>query len=113
MKHLKKFNNVGKINESISFEELMNKEWTKTVPYDADGAGVSVDDEGVLFTISEIWDEYKPIAHSMSEEDIIKMYNVLYYSKDMFNLLKEIDDDRAKELINKILTDKNKPDVDS
>jgi hypothetical protein len=99
-----------KINENISFEDLMNSDWEKTIPYDADGAGVRVDD-GVLFTISEIWDEYKPMTHSMSKEDVTKMYNVLYYSKDMFNLLRDMDDDRARDLINRILNDRNKPEI--
>lgn len=109
MKHLRSFN---KINEerSLTFNDVMSSNWEKTFPYDGDGAGAKVDNEGVIFTISEVWDEYKPLAHSMNDSDVTKLYNVLFYSKDMFNLLNEMEDERAKDIVNKILNDKDKPE---
>ena len=63
---IKKFDNF-KINESgkLTFDNVMNTEWVKTFPYDADGAGAKIGDSEVIFVYSEIWDEWKPLAQSL------------------------------------------------
>ena len=91
-----------------SFEKLLKEEWEKGLEEDGISARV---EEGVIFVLPEIYDEFRPLSHSMNEEDIIKMYNLLYYSKEMFNILKDMDNDKAKEIVDKILTDKNRPSL--
>jgi hypothetical protein len=105
MKHLKKFNE--ELGVKMTFDEVMNTEWEKEYPYDGGGPGARIEDKGVIFSYHSVWDEFMPLSHSLSKADNIKLYNVLFYSKEMYNFLKESNDPKAKEILNKINSDKN------
>ena len=112
------------MEKNLSFEQVINGKWVPDYPYDGNGPGVRVfasnpdvdinDEEsrndGVLFTMDTIWDEYLPLTHNLDgDETAIKLYSVLRHSNEMYLLLKSMDDERAKQLIEKIDNSKEFP----
>ena len=100
----------------LSFEEILSKKWVKEFPYDGDGPAVSLYSEekeeadGILFVMPTIWDEFKIVSHSCSDDTVRKLYSMLFRSNEMFNLLNSMEDPKAKELVNKILSDNEIPE---
>lgn len=99
-----------KWNDPITFDELINQEWLKV--YEADGAGAEVSNPsepdmpmGVSFIMPTVWDEFYPITHKLNEEDRTKLFNIFFYAKEMYKYMRPLEDNTAKELINKINTE--------
>lgn len=121
MKHLKGFEVMNEgFGKNLNFEQIINSSWSKG--YADHGPSVTCDDANgsVILTLEEQWDEFYPIAHAVSSDsDFLKLYNLLFYSKDMYKLIKEISEDlgdneyylEAKEIMKKIDTDKNLPQI--
>lgn len=105
------------MEKNLSFEDVINAKWAPDYPYNGNGPGVRVFDDnsddidyGVLFTMDTIWDEYLPLSHNLDgDETAIKLYSVLRHSNEMYLLLKSMDDERAKQLIEKINNSKEFP----
>lgn len=104
------------MGKKLTFDDVINSKWKPEYPYDGNGPGVRVvlkenidpdpdeeESEGVLFTLDTMWDEYQPVSHNMeSKDDVVKLYSVLRHSNQMYTLLKSMDDERAKQLIEMI-----------
>lgn len=91
------------------FEAIINTDWKRI--YAESGPGVAISDEGVIFTLESVWDELKPLEYP-DEEERAMMYSLLFHSKDMFNLLSEMEDPRAKGIVARILADRNMPNAE-
>lgn len=107
------------MENNLTFEDVINSDWVSEVPYGGDGFGVSVrsgsgdGDYGVLYIMPMDWDEFLPLTYNLrGDEDALALYGLMYYSKDMFKLLRDIDDDRARELVDKIINNKIYPKED-
>ena len=89
--------------KETTFEEIISAEWTK----DEEEFGLILveTESGVSGAVGEfmlIWDEYFPISHALSDEDRRKMYNLLLRAGEMFQVLRKVETDEAKELVKKI-----------
>lgn len=101
-----------------SFDTIINGSWEKHYPYDGDGPGARVmvqlsenekQDVGIPFVMPTVWDEFMPLTMNLNKEDIVKFYNMFFYAKDMFKYLQGLDDPKAKEIVNKIVSDNEIP----
>lgn len=92
------------MRNEITFKELLDIDWVKDDEIGRhEDLGARADDDGaVLFISTLVWGDYYPVSHRMQSEENEKFFRMLMHSKDMFKLLSELDDDRAKDLINKI-----------
>ena len=98
------------MNENkLTFENVVNANWRKTLPYDAKGPAVSIE-AGVLFTFESIWDEFKPASHEITEKDIVKLYNLMAKANKMYKLISKLESDEAKAIIAEIENDMEYPE---
>lgn len=98
------------MDKKLTFDEVVNSEWERTWPYDGTGPGIRIGEEGVIFTFETVWDEFRPLSHEMVNTDIQKLYNLLCNSNKMYNLIKKLDTEEAKQIINDIETSTEFPE---
>ena len=100
--------------KKLSFDEVIDSEWKKVYYEGGLGPGAWAEDGkdgiGMVFNICEVWDEFLPIGYTVKADDLYKLYNVLFYSNQMFRLLQKIQTSEARELVDRILTDEFYPD---
>ena len=99
---------MGLNDKEYTFKEVLEENWV-TKNDDGDlhikvkGSEKYSDiDYSTIALFSFCWGDYRPVTHSMTNVEAVKLYKMLLKSKDMYKLLEKIDTPEAKAIIEEI-----------
>ncbi|HWY34504.1 MAG TPA: hypothetical protein VNX68_07650 [Nitrosopumilaceae archaeon] len=94
-------------DKKYTFKEILDEQWgtsnddgdlhikvKKENDHDVNHATVAL--------FSFCWGDYKPVSHSMKDEEAIKLYKMLMKSKEMYKFIEQLDTPEAKAIIEEI-----------
>jgi len=95
-------------NKKYTFEEPLELDWKIREDYNTEDPHIIIFsdnldiDMNVVATLPTSWGDFKPVSHSMDNEEYCKVINMLFHAKEMYSIVSKSESPKAKELVEKI-----------